>query len=251
MQTLIFKRRNFVLFGILFFFAFSPIKAITVEVFVPLCDGSQLLCGKGKAGDPRSLKQNLYWGAAFGVETFLNKKLGFQVLNRKDGLLNSPILRELKLVRNPQSGEQKVFIVARAYAGDRIDDALNDFLKASSGKTNADLVVWMGHDRLMDRIAPDINSEGSFFYKPVVVLACESETYFGPVLRKIGAAPIVMTRTFMAPEAYLLNALVETVSKSGPRDKKAIRSALIRSYAKYQRISIRAAGTVFSKLDTK
>ncbi|EMO03829.1 hypothetical protein LEP1GSC116_0711, partial [Leptospira interrogans serovar Icterohaemorrhagiae str. Verdun HP] len=69
------------------------------------------------------------------------------------------------------------------------------------------------------------------------------------VLRSIGAKPIVLTKTFMAPEAYLLGALTETVSKFGAEDKKSIRSAMIRSYAKYQKISLKAAGSVFSKLE--
>ncbi|WP_373364582.1 hypothetical protein [Leptospira borgpetersenii] len=34
-------------------------------MFVPLCDGTQLACGKGKAGNVRSLEGNLYWGAAY------------------------------------------------------------------------------------------------------------------------------------------------------------------------------------------
>ncbi|URD70951.1 hypothetical protein [Leptospira borgpetersenii] len=34
-------------------------------MFVPLCDGTQLACGKGKAGNVRSLEGNLYWDAAY------------------------------------------------------------------------------------------------------------------------------------------------------------------------------------------
>lgn len=69
----------------------------------------------------------------------------------------------------------------------------------------------------MDRISPKLQSQSA---KTVAVLACESEKYFDSVLRSIGAKPIVLTKTFMAPEAYLLEALTETVSKFGAEDKK-------------------------------
>ncbi|WP_078128949.1 hypothetical protein [Leptospira alexanderi] len=232
----------------LVFFAFFSVDATQIEVFVPLCDGAQLACGKGKAGDPRSLKANLYWGAAFGVESFFKRASGYQIVDRKEGQPDSSILRQLTVERIPQKGEQKVFILFYAYAGDKIDNALVDFLNATAGKNNADLLVWAGHNRLMDRLPPSLkNSPRSS--KSVAVLACESEKYFGPVLRSVGAKPIAMTRTFMAPEAYLLEALASTVAKSGLKDKRAIRSSLVAAYAKYQRISISAAGTVFSKLD--
>nr|WP_083244124.1 hypothetical protein [Leptospira tipperaryensis] len=226
----------------------SSIEAFTIEVFVPLCNGAQLACGKGKAGDPRSLDGNLYWGASFGAETFLKRAKGFRVVERKDGTTSSAILRDLVLERTPKKGEEKVTLQIHAYAGERIDDALVDFLNAS-GSSDSDLLVWVGHDRLMDRFPPELEKQKRRFSRPVVVLACESEKYFGPVLKSLKVTQVAMTKTFMAPEAYLLEALAGTVAKSGLKDKKAIRSSLVEAYAKYQRISIRAAGTVFSKLE--
>ncbi|TGN02377.1 hypothetical protein [Leptospira yasudae] len=237
--------------GFFWFFGFVSLfsaEAIQIEVFVPLCDGTQLACGKGKAGDVRSLEGNLYWGAAYGVESFFKKASGYKVVERSDERQGSPVLRRLRVERIPHKGEQKVSILFHAYAGDRIDDALSDFLNASAGNSGSDLIVWAGHDRLMDRLPPNWK-RSSNSPKPTAVLACESEKYFGPVLRSIGSTSVVLTRTFMAPEAYLIQALVDTAAKSGVKDKRAIRSALVDSYAKYQRISKRAAGTVFSKLD--
>ncbi|MCG6168684.1 hypothetical protein [Leptospira sanjuanensis] len=237
--------------GIFWFFvfvSFLSVEAIQIEVFVPLCDGTQLACGKGKAGDVRSLEGNLYWGAAYGVESFFKKASGYKIVERNDERQGSPVLRRLRVERIPHKGEQKVSILFHAYAGDKIDDALNDFLNASAGNSGSDLIVWAGHDRLMDRFPPN-SKRSSNSPKPTAVLACESEKYFGPVLRSIGSTPVVLTRTFMAPEAYLIQALADTAAISGVKDKRAIRSALVDSYAKYQRISKRAAGTVFSKLD--
>ena len=83
--------------------------------------------------------------------------------------------------------------------------------------------------------------------RPVAVLACMSEQFFGPVLRSIGARPVALTRTLMAPEAYLLEALAAAVARHGPTEAGPIRSALVDAYARYQRLTPRAAGSVFSK----
>ncbi len=233
--------------GLLALLAATPASALDVEIFVPLCDGRQLACGRGGAGDARSLEANLYWGAAYGAERFLSRAPGFQVRARRDGPPGSPVLRELVLERTPARGERPVRLTLRAYAGEHIGQALKDFLHAVAGRSQADLVVWAGHDVLMDQQAPAIHPPPSATPRPAAVLACSSEAYFGPVLHALGATPVVLTRTFMAPEAYLLEALAASVARHGPTDARAMRGALVAAYARYQRISPRAAGTVFSQ----
>lgn len=132
-----------------------------------------------------------------------------------------------------------------AYAGDHIDAALREFLDAA-GRAGPDLLVWAGHDRLMDVAPPPLRRAEA--PRRVAVLACESERYFGPVLQRLGAQPVALTRTFMAPEAYLLEALAEATAQGKLDDVSALRARLIRAYAKYQRISERAAASVFSRL---
>ncbi|MDC0714264.1 hypothetical protein POL68_37730 [Stigmatella sp. ncwal1] len=109
-------------------------------------------------------------------------------------------------------------------------------------------VVWAGYDRLMDREPPRVDAPRGATPRPVVVLACISEQYFGPVLKTMGASPVALTRTLMAPEAYLLEALASTVARHGPTETKAMRTALVEAYARYQRISLSSAGSVFSKM---
>jgi hypothetical protein len=210
--------------------------ALLLEVFVPLCDSALIACGRGALGDPHSLEGNLYWGARYGAERFLTRSL--RIVSRRD-LPGPALLREV-LLEGPS-----VQILLKAYAGDRIDDALHDFLRAAAGATDADVVVWAGHDRLMDvTVEPPRAAKP----KPVAVLACSSERYFGPVLKAIGAPPIVLTRSFMAPEAYLLEALAGSLAKNGIEAKALHREALAAAYARYQRISRRSAESVFSRL---
>ncbi|MFY0571957.1 hypothetical protein ACN28E_50125 [Archangium lansingense] len=234
--------------GLIALLAATPAEPVELEVFVPLCDGAQLDCGRRGAGDPRSLEANLYWGAAFGAERFLSRAPGFRVRSRRDGPPASGVLRELVIERAATKGERLVRLSLRAYAGDRIDDALEDFLRAAAGGSSADLVVWAGHDRLMDRAPPELRALPGATPRPVAVLACMSEQYFGPVLQSLGARPVVLTRTMMAPEAYLLEALAATVARHGPTEAGLLRTALVDAYARYQRITPRAAGTVFSRL---
>jgi hypothetical protein len=51
----------------------------------------------------------------------------------------------------------------------------------------------------------------------------------------------------MAPEAYLLEALASAVARHGPTESTAFRTAMVDAYARYQRITPRAASSVFSK----
>ena len=221
---------------------------LVVDVYVPLCDGKQLACGPADGlGDPRDLDRNLYWGARYGAERFLKKAPGFAVTSTKDApdAARPALLRDVVIERAPSpstSGERKVILRLHAYAGDRLDDAVHDFFAAVAAP-GGDLVVWSGHDRLMD-VEPPTSAHAAAGTN-VAVLACESERYFGPALTARGAHAVAMTRTFMAPEAYLLEALAGALAVHGV-DDVAVHDALVAAYAKYQRVSPRAAATVFT-----
>ena len=158
-----------------------------VDVYVPLCDSALIACGPGAAGDPESLDGNLYWGAKYGAERYLSRAPGFAVVRKTDKPFAAQpwVLRSVELVRRGQHrGEGEIRVRLLGYSGKHIDQALADFLGAASGASPAAVVVWAGHDRLMDVAAPPVaRGEG----KPVVVLACTSERYFGPALKAGGA----------------------------------------------------------------
>lgn len=229
----------------------APTSPLDVTVVVPLCDGAHLACGRGAAGDPRALDANLYWGAMFGAERFLSKTRGFRVASRADAPdpERPGLLRVVVVERAPVGRERAVRLTLEAWDGGRIDDALASFLARAHAGFAGDLLVWAGHDRLMDIDAPAVLGPAASTSARVAVLACESERYFGPALAAAGATPVALTRTFMAPEAYLLEALAVSVARDGVDDRRHLREALIAAYAKYQRISTRGAASVFSKLE--
>jgi hypothetical protein len=71
-----------------------------------------------------------------------------------------------------------------------------------------------------------------------------SQRHFTPQLQRTGTTPLVMTTNFMAPEAYLLNALANAWLQG--KSAAETREAVAQVYAKYQKISQKAARGLFT-----
>jgi len=231
-----------------------------IHVFVALADNEHqgivpVSAALGNGDDPA---RNLYWGAAFGIRTFFK---------------NSPEWKELFYFKKPSAYvlERSVFknqasnvmLIADAYRGTEIKRALNDFFRAAAGIPDADalsggviagiifqappvadLVVYVGHDGLMDfPLDVDFTGHGAAG-RPAIVLACASKSFFRENLRASGATPLLWTTGLMAPEAYTLKAAVNgwMVDES----KEQIRRRAAAAYAKYQKCSDTAALRLFS-----
>ena len=232
-----------------------------VHVFVALADNEhQGIVPVPKAlGNGEDPGRNLYWGAAFGVRTFFK---------------NSHEWREVAVVENPNPFvlERSVFahrasgiyLVADGYRGSEIKRAIEDFLQEAAGQAveageirikdggralrlpaKASLVVYVGHDGLMDFALEekDIRGEGAGT-REAMVLACASKAFFAAGLRPTGAQPLLWTTGLMAPEAYTLKAALDgwIAGETGGQ----IRQRAAAAYAKYQKISETAAGRLFA-----
>src|SRR5579872_4938284 len=137
-----------------------------VHVFVALADNAHqgivpVPAKLGRGNDPVG---NLYWGAAFGVKTYSRSNLDWKLISA--GRPPDPHILERCIF---QSRSHNVFLVADAYSGQYIREAVTDFLKAAAGFNaaqasfesdgaeqsipiagSADLVVYVGHDAFMD-----------------------------------------------------------------------------------------------------
>ena len=74
------------------------------------------------------------------------------------------------------------------------------------------VVGFIGHNYLMNpaNLLSAVDMAGASPHpKATFVLACESEPYFGSLLEREGITRPVMTHELMAPEAYVLLALLE------------------------------------------
>jgi hypothetical protein len=235
-------------------------KPRVVHVFVALADNEHqgivpVPAFLGNGDDPA---RNLYWGAAFGVRTFFK---------------HAPEWKEILYFKQPnkfvlersifQDRTQDVLLVADAYRGSEIKQAIIDFFRAAAGSPDrevasdgvvagvaiqvppvADLVVYVGHDGLMDfPLAVDFGSHSNSKHS-AIILACASRSFFRNLLRESGATPLLWTNGLMAPEAYTLKAALDGWMQQ--ESKEEIRKRAAGAYAKYQKCGETAALRLFS-----
>jgi hypothetical protein len=237
-------------------------KPLIAHVIVALCDNENqgivpVPAHLGRGDDPRS---NLYWGAMFGVKTFFKRSGAWQahaVERPKDPRVLERVLFSRTLSRGGR--QVTVYLLADAWDGRHMKGAIQRFLEMSRGQHEevirigdglsagggAHLVAFVGHNGLMDFPVPELARSpvgASAGPRASTVLACYSDHYFAPLLR-VGSAPLVTTSGLMAPEAYTLDAMV--TSWFGGANPEVVESAAARAYARYQKISERAALRLF------
>ena len=189
----------------------------TIHVFVALCDNvNQGIVPVPKTlGNGQDPYRNLYWGAAYGVKNYFNKKsdnwtLIKTVKNPKPNILERVVFK---------NEDHDTYLVADAYDGAKIKQTIIDFLHTTSGHFNdsliidgkelsvggdSNLVAYIGHNGLMDiNINEKFVSDGKKSID-AIILACYSKHYFSPYLKTFKANPLVWSNGLMSPEAYTL-----------------------------------------------
>ena len=274
-------KRVFCLLSVVLFLSPVPLwaKPRIVHVLVALCDNENqgivpVPAALGKGDDPAG---NLYWGALYGVSTFLKRQKEWQF--EKKIINPAPAVLE-RLIFKLKSGD--IYLIADAYDGRYIKAATEDLFSFTvgqkkvpvelndqklSGGSDADLLVYMGHNGLMDFSVspyplavsdPEKLTGRVQGYMPVLkdgkkrevaVFACHSEKYFKKQLLLAGASPLILTRDFMAPEAYILDALVSGWQRNEP--DHAIRERVAAAYHKYQKCGLKAARRMFGSESSK
>ena len=107
----------------------------------------------------------------------------------------------------------------------------------------ADLIVYVGHNGLMDFNIKDIKPHKDNKAKDAIVLACKSKPYFQSTLSKHGCKSVLLTTGFMAPEAYTLKASIDgwLSGESGAQ----IKERAARAYNKYQKCGLKSSRRLF------
>jgi len=229
----------------------------TIHVFVALCDNIHqgIVPVPERIGNGQDPKNNLYWGAGYGVKTFFKVKTKDWKLVRAIPSDDTHILERLLFKHT----KRDVFLLADAYDGAMIKTCIEDFLKASNQQTpiqieenermlgfggTSDLLAYVGHNGLMDFDVNITYKETGTKTADAIMLACYSKSYFSPEIRKAKANPIVWTTHLMAPEAYTLKAAIDGWIRNesgGQIDERAAQS-----YHKYQKCGIRGARNLFT-----
>jgi hypothetical protein len=239
-------------------------RPLVTYVVVPLCSNTQINCGSAIAGRPGDLAHNIYWGAIFGARRFLDRKAS--PWSRVDvATANGPMLEQVSFRRSvdgvrwglPNSTVEQI-VVLQAVHGDSINQGVEQFWRvATEGgvvkfqdggrarEARIHVVGYAGHNRLMDGVrlppAPDPARRAPI---AAFVLACHSEPYFGRALRAAGVQVLLTTRALMAPEGYLIDAVVRTVGDN--RGVRTVRSAAIEASVRWQGIERKDASWIFA-----
>jgi len=226
-----------------------------IHVFVALADNlNQGIVPVPKMlGDGNDQNNNLYWGALYGVKTYFRNHPKWELINVSNPA-SSQVLE--RCVFKHKSKE--AILIADAYKGKEIKQAIIDFLNAAGGnkleningnnrllgtEEPADLVVYIGHNGLMDfkinkeDVGPPKTGSES------IILACNSKEYFSLWLSQLGSKPILLTTGLMAPEAYTLEAALNGWLNNDTGNQ--IHNAAVTAYNKYQKCGIKGAENLF------
>lgn len=232
----------------------------TVHVFVALADNQNqgIVPVPARLGNGQNAATNLYWGAAYGVKSYFKSSADWELISCQSAP-REPILERCVF----RQSSSQTYLVADAYDGARIRDAVVDFLSSSAGVREesvsigsdfaaresiaiagkADLVVYVGHDALMDFQVPKIAGKQGSPSRKFIILACASQPFFRPYMQATGSEPLLWTTGLMAPEAYTLKAALD--GWSAGESAELIRQRAARAYDKYQKCGLLAAQRLF------
>ncbi len=229
----------------------------SIHVYVALCDNENqgIVPVPAQLGNGDDPARNLYWGAAFGVKTYFQRSREWTLLTRRIAP-REPILERIILKHR----STETYLIADAYRGSAIRQAVVDFLSAAAGHKgevidvdessatiraggNADLLAYIGHNGLMDFTLSDFPRPVNNKSRQAIILACASKSYFAEALRATAATPLLWTTELMAPEAYTLHAALE--GWIGNESDAAIRERAAEAYHRFQKCGLRAAMRVF------
>src|SRR5215467_7731207 len=135
-----------------------------VHVFVALADNENqgIVPVPSRLGNGEDPERNLYWGAAGGMKTYFRRSSEWTLL-QSGQKPKSEVLERCVFKHKTKN----VYLVADAYRGREIRQAILDFLVAAAGdgteavavpqnlvtinaRGGANLVVYIGHDGFMD-----------------------------------------------------------------------------------------------------
>jgi hypothetical protein len=242
-------------------------ESIVTHIVVALCDNIHqgIVPVPAELGNGQNPRENLYWGAAYGVRTFLTNRAGWEIVESSTGTQGGRLER-IVLRTDLERGNESVeaILVADAWDGRFMPEAIDRFLQMAAGSHaetidvvadgqhrtvraggTSTLIGFVGHNGLMDFSLPKVpTKETAAKPRSALVLACSSKPYFKGILEEVGAHPVLLTTGLMAPEAYTLDAAAKAfISGKSPEQ---VRDAAASAYARYQRCSQTAARRLFS-----
>jgi hypothetical protein len=214
-----------------------------IHVFVALADNASqgIAPVPAKIGNGDAAEENLYWGNSEGFKSIFGRSKSWK-LEKAEANPTPEILDR----RSYRHADQDCVLVAEAWRGKNIHQCLESFF-ANLRDRRSDLTAFIGHNGLMDSpVAVSVLNPGTPS-TDAIILCCVSGSFFKPHLQALQARPVLTTEQLMYPGAFLLRDALEVWLRKGSRPE--IRMAAARAYAANQKISVKAAAGVFSKLE--
>ncbi|MCX7995520.1 MAG: C40 family peptidase [candidate division WOR-3 bacterium] len=236
-------------------------KPIFIYTIVALCDNKYqgIVPVPPELGNGDDPKNNLYWGASGGVKTYFKKSNEWQMI-ASDTNISKNVLERCIFKRKGKN----IYLIADAYRGSAIKEAIFDFLCAVAKDTIlrfenqlmdgadldfkngvvAQLVCYVGHNGLLD-FSLDSLPEPAKDKDPkdVIILACLSKNTFYDILDSLGGYPLLWTTGLLAPEAYTLKSAIDGWIALESGDDIKIRAA--KAYNRFQKCGLNAAKRLF------
>jgi len=224
-----------------------------IHVYVALCDNENqgIVPVPPAIGNGKDYNNNLYWGTQYGVRTFFKNSSEWKLLETikdpKEYILERLIFKS-----------KNTYMVCDAYDGEFIKNTITDMIKASSGEGQekitienetfifgggSDLVSYVGHDGLMEFDISDMIKPRDDKTRDVIILACTSAVYFKKYITAAGANPLIWTTGLMSPEAYTLEAALNSWILD--EEPAKIHESAAQAYNKYQKCGITGARNLF------
>ncbi|MGB0906876.1 MAG: hypothetical protein ACPGVT_05225 [Maricaulaceae bacterium] len=222
-------------------------KAMSARVFVSLADNDYqgIVPIPSALGKGDNARNNLYWGALYGIKTYFSKNPHWTVTPARH---SSP--RVLDAIWITPKSHPDIRIFAEAWHGAYQKETLEYYQKALTRiDDDNSLVAFVGHNPLMDLTAPDLEITQDIIqanksrHRKSAVLACKSASYFTDFIRKAGVEDYVMTHGLMAPEAYALEGILSAWI-NGDDAIKARQNAASK-YSQYQNIPLSNSQKLF------
>ena len=221
----------------------APKKAL---VIVSLADNENqgIVPTTAELGDGQNPRTNLYWGAMYGVKSYFKRSEHYTVRQSEITIEGKGALEQISIT---PKGREDISIDAVAFEGHHQKFTVRTFYShLELNKRNYDLIVFVGHNPLMDfgiRLNPSDKSREGYQQPRAVVLACQSRSYFTEFIKEADAIPYVFTSGNMAPEAYSLDGIFQAWMNDEGATSARARAA--ENYAKYQKIPLRNAMWLF------
>jgi hypothetical protein len=216
----------------------------TIGVFVALADNKSqgIVPVPDAIGNGNDPERNLYWGTADGFKSVFDRSKDWKLTAKSEQPASTDILR----TRTYQNAEKRAVLYAKAYRGTAIKKCIRDF-EAAVQTGSYDLVVFIGHNGLMDVELPILTKPEKRLKTPdCVVLCCKSDQYFRARITQTGGRPVLLTTQFMYPGAFILHAAAN--SWLNGESRSAIRESAGVAYAQNQKLAKKAGVGVFAEL---